>query len=128
MSYYTLETLKKGQSAMEFLTASGNIKIITAIKNLNDYQILILKTNSKVEKKMIAYVGKDMKPFILDVEGRKKIVYPVRNDLKKSGNEETRKICENDIKRRNGGKISKARLEEFGYFSAKFIIMNYDDS
>ena len=51
-----------------------------------------------------------------------------RNDLKKSGNEETRKICENDIKRRNGGKISKARLEEFGYFSAKFIIMNYDDS
>lgn len=128
MSYYTLEILKKGQSAMEFLTASGNIRIITAIKNLNDYQILILKTNSKVEKKMIAYVGKDMKPFILDVEGRKKIVYPVRNDLKKSGNEETRKICENDIKKRNGGKISKARLEEFGYFSAKFVIMNYDDS
>ena len=94
---------------MEFLTASGNEKIITAIKNLNDYQILILKTNSKVEKKMIAYVGKDMKPFILNVDGRKKIVYPVRNDLKKSGNEETRKICENDIKKRNGGKISKAR-------------------
>lgn len=113
---------------MEFLTASGNEKIITAIKNLNDYQILILKTNSKVEKKMIAYVGKDMKPFILNVDGRKKIVYPVRNDLKKSGNEETRKICENDIKKRNGGKISKARLEEFGYFSAKFVIMNYDDS
>ena len=128
MSYYTLEILKKGQSAMEFLTASGNIRIITAIKNLNDYQILILKTNSKVEKKMIAYVGKDMKPFILDVEGRKKIVYPVRNDLKKGGNEETRKICENDIKKRNGGKISKAKLEEFGYFSAKFVIMNYDDS
>lgn len=128
MSYYTLEILKKGQSAMEFLTASGNIRIITAIKNLNDYQILILKTNSKIEKKMIAYVGKDMKPFILNVEGRKKIVYPVRNDLKKSGNEEIRKICENDIKKRNGGKISKARLEEFGYFSAKFVIMNYDDS
>lgn len=98
---------------MEFLTASGNEKIITAIKNLNDYQILILKTNSKVEKKMIAYVGKDMKPFILNVDGRKKIVYPVRNDLKK---------------KRKRGKISKARLEEFGYFSAKFVIMNYDDS